>query len=627
MSRFIRLAIPSIAALAALSCDENLPSGPFSFDGAVRIMTTRDTMVVGDSSVIQARTTDSRNRIVFGLKYTWTAADTTITGFAPINPADSDAVHGRKRTLVGKRPGTSLLALSLPDSRFVTAGHSRLQTVVVGGVRVLSARDTTLSAVNDTGVAIAASLVRVNNALVTRASQGIKWVQKGARTQVIGTGDTIRYVAKQNGADTLIAVHDYCLAGQKCADTVIARVAQQMTLTLSSRAFSAWSVHDSLGPTISLADRRGNGQPGTSVRFVPRTAADSNIVRIVGPFGLSNPTTGAMAVPRAVASRNGTARVLVQGVALDGAVVATDSLTVTVRQVARRVAAEAQRVIMTNIDSVPVRGVARDARGSIIDDATVTLTSVGIPFGGIWAGPTSTALPQGSLVPTLTGVALPANNPGAPQIPPSLDASVITITAFDTAKAKARVQLISVVVMDSLGQAAPNKWVRFGTSNGAAPDSVVSDADGFATVSWTPPSLAGRYTLTGVRGTLLPMATLADSTGRVVMRHSIEVVADDPSDTTSSVQISTTTIAQGGTATITITARDDFRNIVRNVLPAAFSVTPTGVGGGGTVTPLTCVQGVCTTTYTAPAAAGAVSIAVRLGTVAIVNSPINLTIP
>jgi hypothetical protein len=502
-----------------------------------------------------------------------------------------------------------------------------LQTVVVGGVRVLSARDTTLGAINDTGVAIAAGLVRVNNVLVTRASQGVKWVQRGTRTQLIGTGDTIRYVAKQNGADTLIAVHDFCLAGQKCADTVIARVTQQMTLTLSSRTFSAWSVNDSVGPTIVLADRRGNGQPGSVVRFVPRTATDSNVVRIAGPFGLSNPTTGAMAAPKAVSTRNGTARVLVQGVALDGSVLATDSINVTVRQVARRVAAEAQRAIMTNIDSVPMRGVARDARGAIIDDATITLTAVGIPFGGLWAGPTNTALPQGTLVPTLTGVALPANNPAAPQIPPSLDASAITITAFDTAKATTRIQTISVVVMDSLGQAAPNKWVRFGVSAGTAPDSVQSGADGIATVAWTPPSLAGRYTLTGVRGTQLPMLTPGDSSGRVVIRHTIEIAADDPSDTTSSVGISTTTIAQGGNATITIVARDVFRNIVKDVLPAAFTITPSGAGGGGTVGAITCVQGVCSATYTAPAAAGAVSIAVRLGALPIVGSPINLTIP
>src|SRR5439155_15042194 len=150
---------------------------------------------------------------------------------------------------------------------------------------------------------------------------------------------------------TLIATHDFCLIGAKCADTVVVRVTQQLLLTLSARTFFAWSFGDTLGPSVTLADRRGNGQAGTFIRLVPVTAADSAIVKVTAPLGVSNPVTGAMAAPRLIATGNGTARVTVQAIAADGSVVAVDSIGETVRQVARRVAVEPLRALVTAPDS------------------------------------------------------------------------------------------------------------------------------------------------------------------------------------------------------------------------------------------------------------------------------------
>ena len=45
----------------------------------------------------------------------------------------------------------------------------------------------------------------------------------------VGTADTIRYIAKASGVDTLIVSHDYCLAGARCADTLYARVLQALS--------------------------------------------------------------------------------------------------------------------------------------------------------------------------------------------------------------------------------------------------------------------------------------------------------------------------------------------------------------------------------------------------------------
>ena len=279
-ARGTTIAVATIACVAITSsCTENLPIGPDTFAAQVQIVAPHDTIVVGDSSAVSANATDGAGNRILSLKFGWTSADSTIVGFAATS-ADSDGVNGRTRILIGRRPGSSVVSVALPDLRFVVPTGTRTTKVVVGGIKVLSSHDTILTAVNDTGVVIATSLVRSNGALVNRASQGIHWTQIGQHTLVVGTGDTIRYVAKSNGPDTLIAVHDFCLVSARCADTVVARVAQLLTLTVSTRTFSAWSFGDSLGPTVTLADRRGVGLAGTSVRFVPVTAADSAIVKI-----------------------------------------------------------------------------------------------------------------------------------------------------------------------------------------------------------------------------------------------------------------------------------------------------------------------------------------------------------
>ncbi|HTE45537.1 MAG TPA: hypothetical protein VK636_09860, partial [Gemmatimonadaceae bacterium] len=428
-------ALTAFALLSiGLSCTENLPNGPNTFSASMKIVVPHDTVIVGDSSSAQAQVTDADGHVVQGLKFDWTSADSTIVGFAAAAATD-EGTSGRTRVLVARKTGRSLVTLALPDSRFVVTNVTRTETSVVGGVRVLSTHDSTLTAVNDTGVAIGAGMVRANGALVTRVSQGIRWVHLGAHVSVIGAGDTIKYVARTNGQDTLIATHDFCLVTAKCADTSVIHVSQQLTVTLSSRTFQAWSFGDSLGPTITLADRRGNGLAGTSIRFVPRTVADSGIVKVSGLLGVSNPTNGAMAVPQLIAAGNGTAHVSVLGIAPDAtSIIAVDSVTEVVRQVARRVAVEPIHALESASDSIPIKQIARDARGAAIADATITTAAVGIGFSNnIWAGPTVIALfTEGTLTPTLTGLSLPQNNPLAPQIPVVVNPSIVTFVTPDS---------------------------------------------------------------------------------------------------------------------------------------------------------------------------------------------------
>src|SRR4029078_4150967 len=96
------------------------------------------------------------------------------------------------------------------------------------------------------------------------------------------------------------------------ADAVAARGAQWLTMSLSTHALRVWSLSDSAAPVVTVADRRGTGLAGTTVRLIPIAAADSAIFKVAPPVGTSNPTTGIVAPQRLVSITNGTAQVIVR---------------------------------------------------------------------------------------------------------------------------------------------------------------------------------------------------------------------------------------------------------------------------------------------------------------------------
>jgi hypothetical protein len=625
-SRVLRAAVLPVAAFA-IACTENLPIGPNNFSANLVMKVAHDTIVIGDSSVASASAADAQGRTIQALTYVWKSADSATVGFAAT--ATPDATQGASRTLVGKKTGLVGITVSLPDFRFSSSPATRTETGVVGGVRVLTSHDSTLTSVNDTGVAIGAGLARANGQLVSRASTGVKWTHTGTHVTVAGQGDTIRYIAKTNGADTLVATHDFCLAGAKCADTLIARVNQQVQLTIQQHVFQSFSFSDSVGPAVTLADRRGNGLPGATIQFVPLTPADSVIAKVSAPIGVTNPTNGSMAVPKVITAGNGTARVVVRGIGADGvSIVATDTISVTVRQVARRVGVEALRSQLTALDSIPIKPVARDARGAPIADAVVTMTPTNVSIDGTFAVPLTppTNVPIiatiGSVV---TGVADPANNPTAPQIPVASALTQLNIIPADTAVAGNTPRTVTVAMIDSTGVPAVGKWVRLASMRGGVPDSIQADANGIVTFVWQAPDSATSDTLTGVRSTAKPLNTLADSAGQVVIRRTLVIKPDVPSDS-STLSITSNFIAVNGTATITVTVRDRFKNLVTTATNADFTLTNTGGAAGGSISTPSCTLGVCTATYTAPAAATTTNISAQIGGVDIKSSPITVTI-
>ena len=623
-SRTIRLGRPALFAAAALtillSCEENLPTGPDAFAAKLEIGVTSDTIIVGDSSKAQARAIGTNSVLISDLTFNWTTSSSTILALG-----SADAAAGRTRTLVAVRPGLSNLTLTLPDKRFTTNPTTRITTVVVGGVKVLSTHDSTLTAVNDTGFAIATSLVKNNGALVNRASQGIRWIHQGTRTTVVGTGDTIRYIARSNGADTLIATQDFCLKSAKCADTVIARVNQVLTMSLSTRTFQVWSFSDSVGPTVTLADRRGNGLPGTSVRLIPIGLADSLIVNVAPPIGTSNPATGLVAAPQLVSIGNGTARVAVRAIAPDGStIIATDTVTETVRQVARRILVEPQRAALSDLESIPFAALARDARGWAIADATVNVIPVGTVLSGGNIGPNPATTPNSvaTITPTLAGIALPENNPDAPQVAVIVLPSSINLIAPDTVKIGATSRQVATTLLDSAGSPAVGVAVRFTVTAGVIPAPVVSDAAGNVAVTWVPPDVSGTYTLTGTRD--VNGTSPLNAIGVVVIRRRVVVI---PDPVTTSATAGALSVQANTPTTITVVVRDVLGNTVTSAVPGDLTVA----ADFGTVSAGSCTNGVCTFTYTAPLVPPptTVTVTVKVGGINganVTGSPITLTI-
>ena len=141
----------------------------------------------------------------------------------------------------------------------------------------------------------------------------------------------------------------------------------------------------------------------------------------LGAVGTSDPVTGVLAAPQLISSGNGTANVRVLALLPDGfSVVAVDSVTETVRQVARHLGVEPLRVVLTANDSVSLKPVARDARGAAIPDATITLTvAAGIPITGQLgrARLRGRSNENGVDHPGPHRRALPDSNPPAPQVP------------------------------------------------------------------------------------------------------------------------------------------------------------------------------------------------------------------
>ncbi len=604
------------------ACQEKLPVSPSTFAAVLSMTGLPDTIAIGDSKVATAAIKDADNNLVTGLTYTWTVNDTTVLGLGA-----SDSAKFRQRTFVAKQPGIANVTLNMLDPRFVISPVAKSVKSVISGIAFLTAKDTTITAIGDTIVVRATGYVKNGATTTSRPLLGLTWsVITAGASGITQSGDSAKLVAQTLGVDSLIIRHPYCLAGARCADTAVVRVTQSLKLALTSKALSAWSFGDTVFTSATVKDRRGLGQSGTYLKFTPRTAADSLVITTTALSGLNQPANGTMAVSKFIALKNGTAKVLVQAFNGENALFDTDSLTVTVRQVAARTTVFPLVASISHGDSIPLKAQARDARGTLIADATLTLTPVGGTLSGIWeVGTAATTAATSSVWAAVSGVALATNNTGAPAVVIAVDSAKISHLPIITAVAgsDSAKHTVNVTAKTFAGTVVSGAWVRFvGSSGVLTPDSALTGSLGTTSTLWTPSGVAGTYRFTAIQrsGTTAP-ATVADSAGLILARRTVRITSATAVAGTSTLASNDTLLAAGGTTTYTLTAKDTYGNAVASIVPADFVVTKK-FGSFGT---WTCSTNICSATYTAATTIKRDTIAATIGGTATLGSPLYVT--
>jgi hypothetical protein len=214
----VRLALALAATTALPGCGEDFAPGPERLAEQLDMRNWADTLVLGESRTVVTHVMDEARRWVLDRPVEWTVAT---PGVLQVEMAGTDSVR-----LDPLAAGTTDVDIRFTDALFQPDSLKRHATVVSAGLRRLTAADTTLAAIGDTATVVATALRRTPGGDAPAPGQGLVWQREGAGAVTLaGAGDTVRVTAVQVGVDTLVVTHQPCLAGARCADTVVVRVA------------------------------------------------------------------------------------------------------------------------------------------------------------------------------------------------------------------------------------------------------------------------------------------------------------------------------------------------------------------------------------------------------------------
>jgi hypothetical protein len=225
------------SAVLLAGCGEDFATGPEKFTGELDVTNWGDTLVVGDHRAVTARVLDAQGRQVLGRSIQWTIATPGVVNVAVPGSANAAVVQsagsailsvagGTAVAMEALTPGTSTVTFVFADELFHETTAARTLTVVTAGIQLASARDTTLTAIGDTATVVASALGHdAAGEDETRSELGVEWTRTGnGAIELLGTGDSVRAVARQNGTDTLVVSHGFCKTGAICSDTVLVHV-------------------------------------------------------------------------------------------------------------------------------------------------------------------------------------------------------------------------------------------------------------------------------------------------------------------------------------------------------------------------------------------------------------------
>ncbi|MDQ8168695.1 MAG: Ig-like domain-containing protein, partial [Gemmatimonadota bacterium] len=318
-----------------------------------------------------------------------------------------------------------------------------------------------------------------------------------------------------------------------------------------------------------------------------------------------------------------------------------DRLDVTVAAVA---ASAAQSTLAVSPTTVAAGGTAtatvtvKDAYGNVITNATSSAFSASTSGGSLGAFNCTLGVCTATYTaPILAGAKTISATIGGTDIGNS--PATVTVTAgaaarfviFGAATQNAGAsQNITIRALDANGNVATGyTGAKNLTFSGASASPAGNDPTASATAFGTTTSVT--FTAGEATGVALVLfkaetAVIAATDGSVSAtgadRLDVTVAAVAASAAQSTLAVSPTSVAAGGTATATVTVRDAYGNVITNATSSAFSASTSG----GSLGAFNCTLGVCTATYTAPILAGAKTISATIGGTDIGNSPATVTV-
>ncbi len=265
-------------------------------------------------------------------------------------------------------------------------------------------------------------------------------------------------------------------------------------------------------------------------------------------------------------------------------------------------------VRVLDADGNPVAGAtvtfAVTAGNGSVTNVTVTTDANGVASAGGWtlgtgAGTNTLTATVGNLSTTFTATATAGT--------PSSTGSTMNVSATTITAGAATPITVTIQLRDGNGNALTTSGgvVTIASTLGTV-SSVVDNGNGSYTATLTAPQTTGTALLTAALGGQ-PLTSSA----------TVTIQPGAPSATTTTVGVGSTSLNANGTTTITITVRDAYGNIVTNVTPSGIALS-SSIGTIGTVT---CTNGVCTATYTAPASSGTAAIGVSVGGTPVTSAP------
>lgn len=533
----------------------------------------------------------------------------SVLGIAgPTRRTSGDADVEAVRTLTVASPA---LVYTVVPTATATAG------VTLGGVRV-EVRDVRGRVMTASTDSIAITLDP------TSGTAGAALLGTAGKRAVAGVATFPDLVIQRAGSGYRLIAASPTVAIPDTAPTTIVAAAASAAQSTITVADSVRTVGTTTTVTVTVKDAFGN----PVLTATPATLGSAATTGTLGAFTCSNGVcTATYTAPTAPASAGITATI-------GGTAVAGAPRPVSV------VAGPAAKLVITG-DTVQTAGVAQavlvralDAFGNPATSYTGTKT---VTFSGATASPTGTNPTAASAA--MTTVATLAFVNGTATAPMTLfraetatiavtdgtltttgtdrltvrvvanapDASQTTYEVLETTETVGGTLIVRVTVKDAYGNVVTTaKDTDFSVTPSAGTLGGFTCTNGVCTATYTAPTTPGTPSFTAKVGTTsIPGTT-----------PTVTVSPGAPDPTTSTLAIADSVVTVGGTTTVTVTLRDQYGNLVTTAGPSAFAGLAT-IGGLGA---FTCVNAVCTATYTG-STIGTASLTATIGGVGMLGSP------